>query len=600
MLVKTKSFRQPKVEYARTHDMDKLAFVLKIKKAVENGGRGIVSELAREHGITRQTIYNMVRSPVDVNSIQEKVKKIVKATGDNYKQALYNIRAIRRTENPIDFIESEDLLNFKLFPMQRLIIKCFYGMPLDGGEMQMIKKLEKEGRTTYKGPKKYRELVVNAGMKSGKTPTAGVISCLEEYNCYLKGDLAKHYGFPPGKEVYILNVAVNGDQAKETIFAEIKARVKNSPYYALRKPTNETDTKFVFDNNVIIRSGHSNSSSLVGPINKLVCFDELARFTDQGGKYSADRVYYALIRSVEPFQEDGRIIDISSPLFDGDIICDLYHKSKDIDNMLGFHIPTWDFNPNLPFKSERMQNELKKNPEAFWRDFGAQPSMSQESYYRDPERLEKLFASSKRENPIDSSGKLKSWFKGKPGMAYYLHADPSVKNDAYGLSLGHLDGKRTIIDLAHRFIPVKGGEIDIREIEFFIMDLIQRGFSIKLFSYDTWQATGIAQCLNRAGIKSENRFILKDEHDYLKELIYTENIDIYMSEVLLKELKGLDLLAGKRVDHKRGGSKDIADAVAGVAISCRSNPSVEVGMASYDPKASDFTPEHRNSFWRGL
>jgi hypothetical protein len=93
---------------------------------------------------------------------------------------------------------------------------------------------------------------------------------------------------------------------------------------------------------------------------------------------------------------------------------------------------------------------------------------------------------------------------------------------------------------------------------------------------------------------------LKDEHDYLKELIYTENIDIYNSEVLLKELKGLDLISGKRVDHKRGGSKDIADAVAGVCISCRSNPSVEVGMASYDPSPSDFTPERRTSFWRGL
>ena len=127
-------------------------------------------------------------------------------------------------------------------------------------------------------------------------------------------------------------------------------------------------------NNVIIRSGHSNSSSLVGKTAKVIDFDELARFIDKGGKYSADRVYYSLIRSVEPFKEDGKLVDISSPMFQEDMICRLYDLSKNIDNMLGFWLPTWEMNPNLPFDSSFLQAELKKNPEAFWRDFGAQPS----------------------------------------------------------------------------------------------------------------------------------------------------------------------------------------------------------------------------------
>jgi len=232
--------------------------------------------------------------------------------------------------------------------------------------------------------------------------------------------------------------------------------------------------------------------------------------------------------------------------------------------MLGFWLPTWEMNPNLAFDSPHLQSELKKNPEAFWRDFGAQPSSSSEAYYKVPEKIDDCILRSPKESPVDSQGRLKPWFKGKPEVIYIMHADPSVKNDAYGLAMGHKENEKMVIDLVTRFIPAPGHEIDLNEVKAFILEILNRGFKIKIFSYDTWQAAHISQELERRGVTVKNRCIQKTEHDFLKELIYSGGVIIPKNEVLAGELKNLILIRGDKVDHPPSKSKDLADAVAGV------------------------------------
>jgi len=52
----------------------------------------------------------------------------------------------------------------------------------------------------------------------------------------------------------------------------------------------------------------------------------------------------------------------------------------------------------------------------------------------------------------------------------------------------------------------------------------------------------------------------------MKELFYNGRMKIYNSEILLTELKRLELVEGKKVDHPAKGSKDVADAVAGATF----------------------------------
>lgn len=62
-----------------------------------------------------------------------------------------------------------------------------------------------------------------------------------------------------------------------------------------------------------------------------------------------------------------------------------------------------------------------------------------------------------------------------------------------------------------------------------------------------------------------------EPYNLLKEAIYEERIDIPYHEVLSRELSNLELVNGNKVDHPPKGSKDVADAVAGVIANIAEN-----------------------------
>jgi len=482
----------------------------------------------------------------------------------------------------IKFTEDKAHLSFKLNPMQKLILKAFYSLEMDEAELEIMHKLQEEGKTTWKEGEKYRELVVVAGMKGGKTILASVIACWEEYEVYKVGDPSKHWGFPAGERIFIINVATSGEQAEDTIYAQTLARIKNSPFYNLRPYEERGGTIWFKDNGLRIRCGHSNSASIVGKLAKLVLFDELARFKDKGGKSSAEAVYTSLTRSVEPFGEDGKIVSISSPMWEKDKIMSLYRLSSEIENMLGFKLATWEMNPKLP--RTHFDVEFKKSLEAAQRDFGADPSHGTEAYYRIPERVDDTFDKCKvNESPVNPDGTLKEWLKGKSEFDYYMHGDPAARNDAFGLALAHREGNKYILDLSYRF---ESGieEIDILEVRNLILEIIRRGFNLKKITFDTWGAIVVWQAVRAAGVEPENLYVLKEQHDELKTAIYQGTLEGHFPQELRDELKELVLKKGMKVDHRSSGSKDMADAVAAVIWHCAQEEDLELASGGKEPE----------------
>jgi len=539
-----------------------------------------LTEIREELKVSRESVHRYLSEPMDAL----KIAAIENAEGLKEKTAPPVLDWVGDL-NILEFAEDPAFLDFKLNPMQELILKAYYQLPMTDEDTAMLMEVARHGKTTYKPGQKYRELVVVAGMKGGKTILASVIACYEEYLLASTGDACKHYGFPKGQEIYIINVATSKDQAEDTIYAQVSARVRNSPFYERYRKYSEVGKTIEFrDSKVRIRCGHSNSASIVGKLAKLVLFDELARFKDSGGKNSAEAIYTSLTRSVEPFEEEGRIVSISSPLWERDKIMSLYKLSRKIPNMLGFKLATWEMNPKLP--RERFKYEFMKNPEAAQRDFGADPSKPAEAYYRVPSRLEDMYKKSKKlgmENPIDSKGALKDSFKPNPEFDYYLHGDPSARNDAFGLCLGHRLGNRVILDLAHGF-QSREGEVDVDEIKQMILEIVRRKFKIKKATFDTWAAVSVWQALRKKNIKPENLYVLKEQHDTLKEIIYGADLETYPNKKLRDEGKELILKQGKKVDHRPGGSKDIIDAAAAVGFHCmQEGERVEAASGSKDP-----------------
>ena len=57
-------------------------------------------------------------------------------------------------------------------------------------------------------------------------------------------------------------------------------------------------------------------------------------------------------------------------------------------------------------------------------------------------------------------------------------------------------------------------------------------------------------------------------YETLKVLIYSGMVELPNNEILLNELRQLNLIKGIKVDHTKNSSKDIADAVVRVVWSC--------------------------------
>jgi hypothetical protein len=410
--------------------------------------------------------------------------------------------------------------------------------------------------------------VLICGMRSGKTTTASIITCYEAFKMISRGTPCKYYGLPAGTEIFIINVATSDRQAKDTVFAHVKARIANSPWFQEQKYI-EHYNEYIFptrDGKVILRSEHSNSASLAGKTIICVSFDELSRFKDTGGNSSAAMVYDTLSRSVKTFGKDGRKVIITSPMYVKDYAMELYNQFKGKPGWYCKRWPTWEMNPNITF--EMLEDEFDKDPETAWRDWGAIPSAAIETFFKEGYKLDNCISRAK--NPTyegtDGRWRINPDWRGLPGVKYFAAGDPAVKNDSFGLAVGHLDPNKDIpiVDIIHEFKPFKNvdeiKEIDAKEVADFIFDLTTR-CELDIFVTDIWNYPETLQSIREKGVEIIQNHVTVKEYTSFKESAYSGKLEFVNYEKLLEELKSVELIRGQKIDHPKTGSKDVADAV---------------------------------------
>ena len=174
-----------------------------------------------------------------------------------------------------------------------------------------------------------------------------------------------------------------------------------------------------------------------------------------------------------------------------------------------------------------------------------------------------------------------------PNAPRHVHIDPALKNDALGFCMSHVGGwkdveRRTpdgslyterapiyVVDLILQIIPPAGDEIILGDVRQLIYDLSQHGYTITKVTMDQFQSADTLQTLSTKGYKAELLSVDRttDPYDNLKTALYEGRVKYYEYPPLLKELRELELhFKNKRrkVDHPVNGSKDCADALAGV------------------------------------
>lgn len=432
----------------------------------------------------------------------------------------------------------------------------------------------------------YTEAVLCCAVGSGKSFASSIIISYLVYRVLCLKDPQGFYGLARGSLISFINMSVRAEQSKKVVFGEIKARIDNGTWFnKFYPPDPDIRSELKFAKNVIIFPGNSKDTFPLGFNILGGIMDEAAFYTDTDTHDVAEDMFNALHSRIKGrFGDKGLVVMISSPRYVDDFIEKKMKEAQTNKNIFARRKMLWQSKPLNKFSGEwidfegykipaEFKEDIKRNPETFKRNFMAIPCLALEPYFKQWGLVEQAIDPN-LEHPIDEQGKFKDWFKGK-SKQYRIHVDLSLKRDATGFCMGHNEGDTVVIDLMLRIKAPVGGEIKFAEIRAMILELRARGFDIVGISYDGWQSIDSRQILEQHGFQCEVYSVDKDTcaYDTLKEKIYEGKFKCYRYEPLFEELKRLELVEGRKVNHPPiNGSKDVADAVASVTYNCVVNP----------------------------
>lgn len=426
----------------------------------------------------------------------------------------------------------------KLFPKQEWIMREFYRSRYD----------------PKKWAKQFKQLILVAGMRSGKTALASIMGVYEFWDTITMDNPSAHYGLLKDQPIFISCVATSEKQALDGVFSNMVNMIEGcewlQTYYDLNMRADRIECA---EQHVIMQVLSSWANTAVGRSNRCVIFDELANFEDTQGKRGAWEIWSRLRKSTDTFKDDGHVIGISSPRSQTDIIMELYDQAirePNNDHTLALKEPTWKMNPN--FTEAALRLEYKYDMTAFYRDYACEPSLASGVAFPEGVTLdEKIINILKTE--------LKSTYR------HALSIDPAARNDSFGIASGYIEpsGELTI-DGAHKFRREKGAAYVIpKEVRDFCENAIVR-LNVDAFLFDTWMFLEMMDDFHQDyGVKLIQHTVGKKDYDVWRELQTTPQLKVVKEETLKMEVERLIIKAdGKNVDHTPTNSKDVADAVA--------------------------------------
>lgn len=557
--------------------------------------------------------------------------------------------SMQQDQSSMDIIQfAEEILAISLWPSQRAILKALYNLPLESGtwgdlyrssarsiierdqeifnqcarydvlpsdewdEREILQNWAIESKTTWIEGQEYTELCLEAGMRSSKTSLTSVIITYEFYKALQHKDPSKTYGLMAGSLIVFLVLAASEEQAKDTLFAAIKGRIENSPYFQGLAASGSIQINALEiicpDKNLKLMAGHSKSSTLVGRTLMVFAMDEGNRFESAGGS-SGLELHANIGKGTTTLQRFGsKKILISSAWTEGDATDTMYDlaDTEDGQSILAFRLCTWDINPEFAKLGEDhpfIRKEYAARGVEARRDYAGVRPGAEEAFFTKAliERVTTLNSLPVSYEPTeiktlggDGTEQITAGIKVHVdakrikipiGFQSYAHGDPGLKKDSFGFVAGapFFDPRTGLVHVdVHTIIkwqPIdKGRKInyptDFMNVEDVIMELAPY-ITLKKLTFDHWQSAMIIQRLYSKGVTTQewkssfSQQVQRDIYLTLRDWIYAERIKLPDPSVspaaaqLHRELVELKLINGRRIDHpKPKGSKDLADCLA--------------------------------------
>jgi hypothetical protein len=456
-----------------------------------------------------------------------------------------NSNALTQQVDVLEFAESQWGLRFKLFPVQRVILKAHYGLPLDDiqtfqvsdwrqksfrtvTEKSYLEMLYNEGRSNIKevipGHER-REMVLSIGRRSGKTMMASIIAAYETYKLILKGDPQAYFGLPPSNNIQVISVATDKDQAG-LLYQEVSGHFRNCRFFKAYTANNTLSyARFQTPEDIKKYGRYADdptakatlrvtfrsciAQGLRGAGNIVVIMDEVAHFTDKG-QSSAEAVYNAVTPSTSAFSQkdptdsrkpigpgEGRIISISSPLGKQGQFYKLFQigmkAGAAAENMLCIQAPTWEVNPSVP--SSEFEKHYLKDPTVFFTEYGAEFTDRTRGWIERPSDLFECIAKGSTPTTVPPAR-----------MPHFIGIDVGLVTDGTAVAIGHInDQQQIVLDLVDQIKAGEGQYAKYERLEFDdVVDWIyqlSRKFYLAHGVFDQWAGIPFEQALAKRGLR---------------------------------------------------------------------------------------------------
>ena len=207
-----------------------------------------------------------------------------------------------------------------------------------------------------------------------------------------------------------------------------------------------------------------------------------------------------------------------------------------------------------------------------------------------------------------------------PGINRYVHVDIGITSDALGMAMVHASEARQIammkpdgsvalmtmpliyVDFMIQVVSSPGNRVDLFRIIEFILYLRELNYHIETVTFDRFESEYPRQALEKVNINTGLISVDKTDKPYttLMRLIMNGLVNLYDYPILTTEILNLQHFPRRnntmmKVDHPQGGSKDVADALAGATYSCYIDPESMAKSPFYSPARGITTGIDRNN-----
>ena len=442
--------------------------------------------------------------------------------------------------NIIEFATDQNYLglSFKERPAQEVLLRRFYGLPLNNDQLEIYKKITTNRREFEAGLEK-EEAILVLGARSGKSLLASIIALYEatrkKWTKYLNR----------GESGYVVVVSTRQKQSEQIIGANCLRLMENS--YNLRGLIKDsTMSELTLKNNMKILSLPCNQSAGRGLPIAVLIMDEVAHFYIEGVK--ADKTIFNALNPRRAQFPGSKLILLSTPAAKQGLLWDFYDQGFKVPDRLTVNAETLFMNPLVDHKF--LSKEKARDIDNYMREFEAKFA----------EKVEAFLSY----DLIVSSLKLAGDLPFNPEYVYYAGIDASglAGRDKFALSIVHNQDNNVYVDKVVSW-DLKDPDpimVDIRELAI--------DYNIPKVSIDKYARGWVQNTLEKIGLEVKVRPSLAEVYVNLKSLMMGDRLYLPDNAGLKKAFLNTQAYYGRNnalsIAHERDseGHSDSADAIA--------------------------------------